>query len=74
MFSIEQINDTYAPFNKAATFFEYVRALGSIDVKKYDSYLTVRRLEYFGEHDYKAISPLHTRVFQYPMFPIRRNF
>lgn len=57
MFTIEQINDLHARLGKAATLFEYVRALNAIGVEKYDSYLTDGHSEYFGKSGHEVISP-----------------
>lgn len=39
MFTIEQIEDLYAPLGSAKTLPEYVRALKALGVERYDSLL-----------------------------------
>jgi uncharacterized protein YbcV (DUF1398 family) len=57
MFTIEQINDIHTRLGTTETFVEYVRALHTLGVEKYDSYLTDGHSEYFGRDGHKVISP-----------------
>ena len=57
MFTIEQINDLHARLGSAHTLPEYVRALKSIGVERYDSYLADGHSEYFGQGGHSVVSP-----------------
>ena len=57
MFTIDQINDLHARLGSARTFAEYVRALKTLGVERYDSFLTDGHSEYFGLDGYKVLSP-----------------
>ena len=48
MFTLEQINYLHSRLGKMATLLEYVQALKSLGVRKYDSYLFDGHSEYFG--------------------------
>ena len=56
-FTIEQINDIHDRLGNANTLADYVRALKTIGINKYDSYLTDGHSEYFGVQGHKVISP-----------------
>jgi len=47
MFTIEQINELHARHGSARTLPEYVRAVSSLGVERYDSYLSDGHSEYF---------------------------
>jgi hypothetical protein len=57
MFTIEQINDLHSRLGSARTFPEYVRALKALGVERFDSYLADGHSEYFGQGDYRVVSP-----------------
>ena len=57
MFTIEQINDLHARLGRARTFSEYVLALKSLVVERYDSYLADGHSEYFGQGGHRVVSP-----------------
>jgi uncharacterized protein YbcV (DUF1398 family) len=57
MFTIEQINDAHDRLGNAATFAQYVRALKSIGVETYSSYVSDGHSEYFGSGGYTITSP-----------------
>lgn len=57
MFTLEQINHLHALLGKMATLLEYVQALKSLGVRKYDSYLIDGHSEYFGERGHTVVSP-----------------
>ena len=57
MFTTEQINHAHDRLGDAATLPEYVRALNSIGVQIYTSYLSDGHSEYFGENGYTIKSP-----------------
>ena len=63
MFTIEQINDAHDRLGDAATLPEYVRALNSIGVETYTSYVSDGHSEYFGRGGYAITSPpVHRRL------------
>ena len=63
MFTIEQINDAHDRLGTAGTFAQYVRALKSIGVEIYSSYLSDGHSEYFGSGGYTITSPaLHEQL------------
>lgn len=57
MFTIQQINDLHDRLGDMETFSQYVRALNSLGVETYDSYLTDGHSEYFGIDGYTVKSP-----------------
>ena len=57
MLTIQQINDLHARVGEMDTFPHYVRALNSLGVETYDSYLTDGHLDYFAIHGYTIKSP-----------------
>jgi uncharacterized protein YbcV (DUF1398 family) len=57
MFTIEQIDDIHARLGSARTFTEYVQALKSLGVERYDSYLADGHSEYVGQDGYSVVSP-----------------
>jgi uncharacterized protein YbcV (DUF1398 family) len=57
MFTIEQINDLHDRLGTMETFSQYVRALKSTGVERYDSYLVDGHSEYFGTDGYTVKSP-----------------
>jgi uncharacterized protein YbcV (DUF1398 family) len=57
MFTIEQINEIHLRLGTAKTFTEYVLALKAIGVERYDSYLADGHSEYFGQGEYRVVSP-----------------
>jgi len=60
MFTIEQINDLHDRLGSAKTLLEYLRALKTIGVERYDSYLADGHSEYFGQDGYRIVSlPVH---------------
>lgn len=64
MFTIRQIDDLHARLGKAQTFWEYMLALRTIGVEKYESFLTDGHSKYFGDHGYKVVSdPVHEKLF-----------
>jgi uncharacterized protein YbcV (DUF1398 family) len=56
MFTIEQINDLHDRLGTMETFPQYVRALKSAGVQRYDSYLVDGHSEYFGAEGYTVKS------------------
>jgi uncharacterized protein YbcV (DUF1398 family) len=63
MFTIEQIDELHARLGSARTLPEYVRALKTLGVERYDSYLADGHSEYFGQGGHKVISPPVHEVF-----------
>jgi hypothetical protein len=57
MFTIEHINGLHARLGSARTLPEYVRALKTFGVERYDSYLADGHSEYCGQGDHKVVSP-----------------
>lgn len=57
MFTIEHINDLHARLGSARTLPEYVRALKTLGVERYDSYLGDGHSEYFGQGGHRVVSP-----------------
>ena len=57
MFTLDQMNDIHERLGKQATLPEYLRALNSIGVEKYDSFLSDGHSEYFGIGNQKVVSP-----------------
>ena len=57
MFTIEQINDLHARLGSAKTLPEYVRALKTLGVERYNSYLADGHSEYFGQGAHRVVSP-----------------
>jgi Protein of unknown function (DUF1398) len=63
MFTIEQINDLHARLGNAKTFPDYVRALKTLGVERYDSYLADGHSEYEGQGGHRVVLPPCTRCF-----------
>jgi uncharacterized protein YbcV (DUF1398 family) len=59
MFTIEQINDLHARLGNAKTFPDYVRALKTVGVERYDSYLADGHSEYEGQGGRLVSPPVH---------------
>src|SRR5579864_1957314 len=57
MFMIEHINDVHAHLGSARTLPEYVRALKTLGVERYDSYLADGHSEYFGQGGHRVVFP-----------------
>ncbi len=57
MFTLDQINDIHERLGKQATLPQYLQALKSIGVAKYDSFITDGHSEYYGVDDQKVVSP-----------------
>src|SRR5690348_2914908 len=57
MFTIQQINDLHDRLGNMETFAQYVRALKSIGVETFDSYLSDGHSEFFGIDGYTVASP-----------------
>jgi len=57
MFTLDQINDIHERLGKQATLPQYLQALKSIGVAKYDSFITDGHSEYYGLDDQKVVSP-----------------
>jgi uncharacterized protein YbcV (DUF1398 family) len=57
MFTIEQINNLHDRLGTMEAFADYVRALRSLGVETYHSYLVDGHSEYFGTDDYTVRSP-----------------
>ena len=57
MGTIEQIDDLHARLGSAKTLPEYVRALMTLGVERYDSYLADGHSEYFGRGGHRVVSP-----------------
>ena len=57
MFTLEHINDVHDRLGNAETFTEYVRALKSLGVEGFSSYLSDGHSEYFGRDGYTLESP-----------------
>jgi Protein of unknown function (DUF1398) len=57
MFAIEQINDLHVRLGSARTFPDYVRALKTLGVERYDSYLADGHSEYEGQGGHRVVSP-----------------
>ena len=57
MFTIEHINDLHDRLGNLETFPQYVRAVNSLGVETYDSYLTDGHSEYFGSDGCAIKSP-----------------
>lgn len=63
MFTLEQIDDLHTKLGKMSTFWDYVKALRSIGVEKYESYLTDGHAQYFGADGYQIVSaPVHEKL------------
>jgi len=62
MFTLEQIDNIHERLGKQTSLPEYLLALNSIGVIKYDSFLTDGHSEYYGMGDYKVVSqPTHEK-------------
>lgn len=57
MFTLEQITDAHDRFGNASTLAEYVRALQSIGVKSYSTFVSDGHSEYVGSDGYSITSP-----------------
>ena len=57
MFTIAQIDDLHDRLGNMETFPQYVRALNSLGVQTYHSYLTDGHSEYFATNGYTIKSP-----------------
>ena len=57
MFTIEQLNDLHDRLGTMETFPQYVRALKSAGVERYDSYVVDGHSDYFCRDSYMVKSP-----------------
>jgi uncharacterized protein YbcV (DUF1398 family) len=57
MFTLEQLNDLHDRLGKQDTVRDYVRALRSLGVRRYESYIVDGHTEFFGEDGQKILSP-----------------
>ena len=57
MFTIEQINDLHDRLGTMESFGEYVRALKSVGVERFDSYLVDGHSEFVGTDGHTVMSP-----------------
>ena len=57
MFTLDQINDIHERLGRQATLPQYLQALKSIGVEKYDSFITDGHSEYYGVDNQKVVSP-----------------
>jgi uncharacterized protein YbcV (DUF1398 family) len=57
VFTIEQINDLHDRLGTMETFAEYVRALKSVGVERFDSYVVDGHSEFFGTDGHTVMSP-----------------
>lgn len=63
MFTLDQVNDIHERLGKQKTLPEYLSALNSIGVYKYDSFISDGHSEYFGKDNQKVISdPVHKKI------------
>ncbi len=63
MFTLDQVNDIHKRLGKQKTLPEYLSALNSIGVYKYDSFISDGHSEYFGKDNQKVISePVHKNL------------
>ena len=63
MFTLEQINDIHDSLGNAETLSQYLEALKSIGVEKYDSFITDGHSEYYGKGGCKVVSPpVHKKI------------
>src|SRR6187455_157983 len=54
---LDQINDIHERLGKQATLPQYLQALKTIGVDKYDSFITDGHSEYYGNDSQKVVSP-----------------
>jgi uncharacterized protein YbcV (DUF1398 family) len=59
MFTLNKINDIHDRLGSAKTLPEYVRALKTLGVERYDSYLADGHSEYFGQGGHVVSPPVH---------------
>jgi len=57
VFTLDQINDIHERLGKQATLPQYLQALKTIGVDKYDSFITDGHSEYYGNDSQKVVSP-----------------
>jgi uncharacterized protein YbcV (DUF1398 family) len=57
VFTLSQINDLHDRLGSARTFGEYVQALKTLGVERYESFLDDGHSEYFGSGGHQVISP-----------------
>lgn len=62
MFTLAQIDEIHNTLGKRASLPDYLQALNSIGVIKYDSFITDGHSEYFGADNHKLVSqPVHEK-------------
>lgn len=62
MFTLKQINGIHKRFGKKTTLPQYLHALKTIGVIKYDSFVTDGHSEYYGNDSQIVVSlPLHEK-------------
>lgn len=57
MFTLVQINEIHERLGNQSSLPEYLQALSSIGVEKYDSFISDGHAEYFGKDNQKVVSP-----------------
>ena len=57
MFTLEQINEIHDSLGRGESLAQYVKALNTIGVETYDSYVMDGHSEYFGNSGHTVISP-----------------
>ena len=57
MFTLEQIDDAHKRLGNAATLGAYLRALNTIGVERFTSYVRDGHSEFFGSDGYRLSSP-----------------
>jgi len=57
MFTLEQLNEIHDRLSTMEDFSQYVRALQTLGVETYDTYLADGHTEFFGKDKHKVVSP-----------------
>lgn len=57
MFTIEQIKAAHSKVKSGADFPAYIQDIKKLGVTYYETFVTDGHTDYFGENDYKALSP-----------------
>jgi uncharacterized protein YbcV (DUF1398 family) len=74
VFTIEQINDLHARRGSGRTLPEYVPALKTLGVERYDPYLSDGHSEYFGQGGHRIASPPEHEVLRVAETSQRETF
>ncbi|WP_353126338.1 DUF1398 domain-containing protein [Parapedobacter pyrenivorans] len=63
MFTVEQIKAAHSKVKSGADFPSYIKEIKALGVTCYETFVTDGHTDYYGENDYKTISPARYEPF-----------